>query len=105
MFSFVVITYSWALGIFATSFKPEAVLKFEQQHKIDNNSTYVEFWRKNRVGKQIKGKSFYLLVGADVVVFVVLLLSFIEFNLSRVVNRGYDDDELRMSQEQLIIHD
>ena len=74
------------------------MLKFEQQHKIDNNSTYVEFWRKNRVGKQIKGKSFYLLVGADVIVFVVLLLSFIEFNLSRVVNRGGydDDDELRI---------
>ena len=104
IFTFLVVTYSWAIGVFTTSFTIEQVLKAELQRTINKNDKFQEFWENNRVGKQTRGKCFYLLVGADVIVLVVLLLSLVEFNLSRVVNRGEKDvdDELRVSREQLL---
>ena len=67
--------------------------------------TFSDFWSKNRVGTQRREKCFYLLVGADIIAVAVLVLSYMEFKFSRIVSNRDDDvsDELRMSQERLIL--
>ncbi|XP_066910174.1 uncharacterized protein [Clytia hemisphaerica] len=97
------VAYTWAIVLFLHQFDPADILTKARTRAIDKKNEASDFWKTSRV-KQNNGKSFYLLVGADAILVLVLIMSVVEYLSSRVVRRVPEED-MQMSREKLMAFD
>ena len=72
-----------------------------RKRAIDKKNDASKFWKTTKV-KQNNAKSFYLLIGSDAILGLVLVMSVVEYLSSRVVRKV--SKEVQMSKEGLMLN-